>query len=260
MKLIVQADDYGISEGVIYGVMKGVTDGVLTCVGMFANMPCSPLAAELIKDKDICLGIDINICTGPCVSNPAEIPTIAKSDGIMYTKKEHCELDEQDADKDHMDYGECVKEVSAQIERFKQLVGRYPAYINGHSYHNKTIDKAVKDVSVTYGIPMAKELEAAAHMVSPAKMWYKRPFPFEEQINAYAMDSIREDRALVEAEHGILIFHCGYIDPALMEVSTFSLIRVNDLKAVISQEMKDWIRDNNIELITYEDVKQSNVQ
>ena len=55
-------------------------------------MPCSPLAAELIKDKDICLGIDINICTGPCVSNPAEIPTIAKPDGIMYTKKDPAKI------------------------------------------------------------------------------------------------------------------------------------------------------------------------
>ncbi len=41
MKLIVQADDYGISEGVIYGVMKGVTDGVLTCVGMFPTCPAA---------------------------------------------------------------------------------------------------------------------------------------------------------------------------------------------------------------------------
>lgn len=87
MKLIIQADDYGISEGVIYGVVKGVKDGSITCIGMFSNMPCSPLAAELIKDYDICLGQDINICTGPCVSDPDKIPTLAKKNGVFYTKK-----------------------------------------------------------------------------------------------------------------------------------------------------------------------------
>lgn len=153
-----------------------------------------------------------------------------------------------------MSYEECLIEVEAQIEKFKELVGRYPAYLNGHSYHSESIDKAVKTMSEKYNIPLAKELEEALNMASPTKIWYKRPFPFEEQINAYAMNSIRDDKKFLDSEYGILIFHCGYIDPALLEVSTFSIIRVNDLKAVLSQEMKDWIKDNNIELITYKDV------
>lgn len=254
MKLVIQADDYGISEGVIYGVMKAVERGCLTSVGMFSNMPSSPLAAELIKDKEICLGEDINICTGPCVADPKEIPTIAAPNGILYTKKEHIALDQEAPDGDHMSYEECRIEVRAQIERFRDLVGRYPAYLNGHSYHNRKIDQAVKDLSVEYQIPLAKELEHKYQMASPRKLWYKRPFPLEEQMNAYAMDSILNDKDFVKQKYGILIFHCGYIDPDLLEVSTFSVIRVNDLKAVLSPEMKQWILDNNIEKISYSDL------
>jgi len=260
MQLIIQADDYGISEGVIYGVIKGIKDGVITTAGMFANMPCSPLAAELVKDYDICLGMDVNICTGPCVSNPADVPSIAKADGMMYTKKEHCQMDAQCESGDHMEYSECLKEVRAQIERFRELTGHYPEYLNGHSYHNKKIDRAVKELSEEYRIPMAKDMEYKNHMASPARLWYKRPFPFEEQIHADAMACIREDKAFVKNDYGILIFHCGYIDPALMEVSTFSLIRVNDLKAVISQDMKEWIRKNDIKLISYRDVKEEEAE
>lgn len=251
MKLIIQADDYGISEGVIYGVMKAVNQGCLTSVGMFSNMPTSPLAAALIKDKEICLGQDINICTGPCVAAPEKIPTIARPDGILYTKNEHIALDQKASNGDHMRYEECCIEVRAQIERFKELVGRYPAYLNGHSYHNRNIDQAVKDLSKEYQIPMAKELEYKYQMASPKKLWYKRPFPLEEQIRAYAMDSILADKDFIKQEYGILIFHCGYIDPDLLEVSTFSVIRVNDLKAVLSMEMKQWISDNGIEKISY---------
>ena len=88
-------------------------------------------------------------------------------------------------------------------------------------------------------------------MASPGKLWYKRPFPLEEQMHAYAMDSILADKDFVKHAYGILIFHCGYIDPDLLEVSTFSVIRVQDLKAVLSPEMKQWIQDNEIEKISY---------
>lgn len=251
MKLIIQADDYGISEGVVYGIMKAVNEGCLTCVGMFSNMPDSPLAAELIRDKEICLGEDINICTGPCVAAPEKIPSIARPNGKLYTKNEHIFLDQKAEDGDHMRYEECCIEVRAQIERFRELAGRYPAYLNGHSYHNRNIDRAVKDLSAEYQIPLAKELEHKYQMAGPKKLWYKRPFPLEEQFHAYAMDSILADEDFAKQEYGILIFHCGYIDPALLDVSSFSVIRVNDLKAVLSPEMKQWITDNGIEKISY---------
>lgn len=38
MKLIIRADDLGFSEGVNYGIVKAVKDGVVTSVGMMPNM------------------------------------------------------------------------------------------------------------------------------------------------------------------------------------------------------------------------------
>ena len=55
-------------------------------------------------------------------------------------------------------------------------------------------------------------------------------------------------------EIGAIISHCGYIDDPLYDVTSFTVIRTKDLACMISDEMKQWIKDNNIELITYRDL------
>ena len=52
-----------------------------------------------------------------------------------------------------------------------------------------------------------------------------------------------------------IISHCGYVDAPLFEVSSFTMIRAKDLEAMVSDEMKAWIKENHIELITYRDLQ-----
>ena len=46
----------------------------------------------------------------------------------------------------------------------------------------------------------------------------------------------------------------GYVDKELMELSSYSLYRLNDLNAVTSPEILTWVDKNSIELITYHDL------
>ena len=39
-----------------------------------------------------------------------------------------------------------------------------------------------------------------------------------------------------------------------MDLSSYNIYRLNDLDALLSKEVKDWVRDNNVELITYNDL------
>ena len=45
MKLLVQGDDYGFTKGVTLGMLEGIDHGVLTCSGLFVNMPDAEWAA-----------------------------------------------------------------------------------------------------------------------------------------------------------------------------------------------------------------------
>ncbi|MNF04239.1 Chitooligosaccharide deacetylase [compost metagenome] len=46
----------------------------------------------------------------------------------------------------------------------------------------------------------------------------------------------------------------GYVDRELMDISTYNIYRLNDLDAVTSPEIINWVKENNVELITYNDI------
>lgn len=82
MKLLTQADDYGFTQGVTYGILDCIEKGVLKNTGLFVNMPSSVFAASKIKDHpEACFGIDFNLVAGKPVSNPEEVPHLVDENG-----------------------------------------------------------------------------------------------------------------------------------------------------------------------------------
>ena len=47
--LIVNADDFGLTAGVTYGIWEGLTEGWITSTTMMVNQPASSLAANLLR-------------------------------------------------------------------------------------------------------------------------------------------------------------------------------------------------------------------
>lgn len=76
MKLIMRADDLGISEGVNCGIYKAIKDGVITSVGLMPNMEHALDGYEMIKDCKVSVGQHTNICLGKPLCSPKEIPSL----------------------------------------------------------------------------------------------------------------------------------------------------------------------------------------
>ena len=88
-----------------------------------------------------------------------------------------------------------------------------------------------------------------------AKSWYTVPFSLEQQMNLSTKNYLVEDKGeVLDSEVAAIISHCGYVDAPLFDLSSFTVIRAKDLEAMLSDEMKEWIKTNNIELITYRDL------
>lgn len=49
MKLLVQSDDYGITEAGAHGAIKAIKDGIVRNTGFFSNMPWAEYCLELIR-------------------------------------------------------------------------------------------------------------------------------------------------------------------------------------------------------------------
>lgn len=70
MKLIMRADDLGISEGVNCGIYKAIKDGVITSVGLMPNMEHALDGYEMIKDCNVSVGQHTNVCLGKPLCSP----------------------------------------------------------------------------------------------------------------------------------------------------------------------------------------------
>lgn len=255
MKLLIQSDDYGITEGVASGIIKGIKDGVIRNTGLFANMPSTKKAVEMIKDyPEVCLGIDINLVAGKPVASPDLVPSLIKENGFFFDSRERRKMDQQCESGDHINYEEAKIEARAQIERFIELVGKKPEYLHGHAYGSPTITRIHEELSKEYGIGMTMKMLADNHAIS-CMSWYTVPFKEEDQKKVDVTKFITSDQGeILGSEIAYIVSHCGYIDDPLYSLTSFTVIRTKDLACMVSDEMKQWIKDHNIELITYRDL------
>lgn len=255
MKLIVQSDDLGITEAVSCGIEKGIRDGAVTCTGLFSNMPAAEFAVRLISSySHVCLGQDINLVAGRPCADPAQIPSLVQGDGFFKTSGMHRTKDAADGNQDHVILQDCLIEVEAQIRRFIDLTGKKPEYLHSHSYSTPATWRAMEIMGETYGIPLVRDLLARYKVSRLASSWNKKPFTLEEQMKADPMECILGDREFLKKPIGFIGTHCGYVDDALFGVSSYTMIRTRDLAAVTGPSMRQWIRENSIELISYRDL------
>ena len=262
MKLLVQSDDYAITKAVSLGIIEAIKNGILRNTGIFMNMPWSLECAEMIKPylDQIALGVDVNISTGSPLLDPKLIPSLCQDNGKFLTSSMNRALDTTENNYDHINYEETCREFEAQVEKYIEVFNKKPDYLQNHAFLTPTKDKALSDTAKKYGIPYTHEIvpkyTKTTYDEGHSTEWYLTPYTLDNQANAKLKDYILSDKLnLLNKEYGFIICHCGYVDRTLMDLSSFNIFRLNDLDAITSKEVKDWVKNNNIELITYKDLK-----
>ncbi len=256
MKLLVQSDDYGITKAAAAGVIEGIRNGIIRNTGLFTNMPWAQECVEWIYpylDK-ITFGIDLNASTGSSLLGYDKVPSLCHPDGSFLTSRENRALDTEENDFDHVSYEETYQEFEAQNRRFVELTGRLPDYFHSHAYGTKTTHKVIDDLAAKYHrlhvLPFMASLGAPYARMSWVKMG-EPTIQVQSDLKSYILN---DEAGFLNKELGYLVTHCGYVDEELMKISSFNLVRMKDLAALTSPEVKQWIKDNNIQLITFKDI------
>ncbi len=246
MKLIMRADDLGFSEGVNHGICKAVKDGVITSVGIMTNMEAARHGYELLKNENIALGLHTNICAGKPISDPKLIPSLVQENGEFCTSKEIRQRKE-----DTIDVKECEIEVEAQLQRFIEITGRNPDYFEGHAVFSKNFFIALKNVAKKHGLffenpIMDKEWEKQNGIVG-------FPFASLDEKGLYDPKAFMNQHLdiIKNSPCAIAVFHPGYLDQYILTHSSFTFIRAMECDFLCSQWLKQWIKENNIELVDF---------
>ena len=266
MKLLVQGDDFGITKGCTYGIIEGIENGLVRNSGLFSNMPSAPFAAEYMKKHPgFCWGIDINVVCGRPVSDPAEIPALVDDKGNFLksgTIISNPEFATAEGRRKLFPLDQCYREVRAQYDRFVELTGFKPNYINGHSIVHENLIEAFRqlgkeehlnftmDIWQHYGLrhcPVEKGDNSTASL--------KKVFNAEEQLNCHPVNGILDNKEECLGYDIMLIAcHPGFLDPELLDYTSLSIRRIREYEMVTSPELMQWVKENEIELITYRDL------
>jgi len=256
MKLIVKADDLGFTEGINLGIIKSHKDGIVTSTALMTNMPAAAHGVKLAKDYPaLCLGQHTNFVIGRPVSDPKDVPSLVESDGNFISSKKSREKIAQGIDP-IPNYEEAFKEAEAQTLKFYELTGRFPEYLEGHAIASPTLGKVYNalakkynlvhishnDVSLNYRVTKAPE---RGESIYP---WYEKGLSPETFFTSGACKLLGKELALA-------VVHPGYLDKEIFDRSSFTQVRVWDLYATTHPDTLKWVADNNIELVSYREIK-----
>jgi predicted glycoside hydrolase/deacetylase ChbG (UPF0249 family) len=153
--LIVNADDFGMCEGVNRGILEAHRDGIVTSTTVMANMPAAGpgLATARERAPELGLGLHVNLTYGRPVLPAERVPTLVDSEGRFLDTAVGVGVPGRWTRRD------LEAEIRAQLDRFAELAGRPPDHIDAHQLVS-TLSLPVRDVVLElaerYGIAVRR--------------------------------------------------------------------------------------------------------
>ena len=126
-KLIVTADDYGMSRAVNDAIDAGIEAGLITSTNVMTNMPFYREAAKLKDHPQVSVGLHWVLASGRPILAKKEIPTLVNEKGEFYPYP----VFRSRLRKKQISYAEIKKELVAQYQLYADLMGK-PDYWNTH--------------------------------------------------------------------------------------------------------------------------------
>lgn len=149
LRLIVTADDLGMTPGVTRGIVQSMREGIVSSTSLMANMPAAPEAARIAVNEQLDVGIHLNLTTGRSVLPRKEIPSLVQEDGSFYPHPEFVAR----LLRWRISMSEIDREFAAQIEAALRM-GVRPTHLDTHHHLHLwwPIAKAMLRVGRRYGI------------------------------------------------------------------------------------------------------------
>jgi predicted glycoside hydrolase/deacetylase ChbG (UPF0249 family) len=83
-RIIINADDFGLCDGVNKAVAQAHTNGVLTSATILANMPAAEDAVKIAKQlPDLGVGVHLNLSTGKALSTDKSVKLLLNKTGEL---------------------------------------------------------------------------------------------------------------------------------------------------------------------------------
>ncbi len=151
-RLIVNADDFGLSPEVNAGIMRARRDGILRSASLMVAEPAARAAAELARDDPaLDVGLHAVVCRGRSVLDASRLGAAVSASGEFIDSPVTAGMRYFF---DRSMRAAMTDELRAQVERHLELVG-YLNHIDGHlNFHvHPLFADILVDLAVEYKVP-----------------------------------------------------------------------------------------------------------
>ena len=246
MKLILNADDFGLSASVNKGIIDCFNEGLISSTTMMMNTPYTDEAIKLAKEHNIKnIGIHLNLTYGKSVLPASEVPSLVDENGIFHYV---CMLGY------YTQYLDAKKELRAQIEKFLDS-GLTPDHLDHHHYFNEipNILKAYLELAEEYKLPVRSMDENARNRAREMGVKTTDEFSFAFHGNGVDISTFGVLKSLFWKRDISLevLTHVGYIDDYTRSQTNY-LVREDEINVLREAKKQGYFDD--VELVGFEDI------
>jgi predicted glycoside hydrolase/deacetylase ChbG (UPF0249 family) len=248
LRLIVNADDFGLSKGVSLGILDCMKKGIVTSTTAMVN---GWYFEEALKEARIRgienIGIHLTLTWGKPTLPAEEVSSLINENGTFY------KIGQTTA----YNYEEIKNELKAQIDKFFSQ-GIKPTHLDGH-HHFYGFDKKVLDIV----LDLAEEYKLPVRCLDKeSSVYYKQrgirttelcstEFYQYNVKEEFFVELLKKYETLDSLE---IMTHPAYVDEDLIKATTYNTKRQHEFEVLTSEAVKKYIFENDISMISYKEL------
>jgi chitin disaccharide deacetylase len=226
--LIVNADDFGQSNGINLGIIEAFENGIVTSASLMVRWPSAAAAARYARSHPN-LSIGLHVDLGEWVYRQGQwvslYEVVPRGDSIAVTE-----------------------EVSRQLATFRYLMGREPSHIDSHQHVHRTepVRSVLKSFARTIRVPL--RLCSNVHYCGGFYGQTADGASLSGNISIEALKKLLGDLVPGITELGCHPAKCVDFD------SMYTIERLQELEVLCDDQIGDFLAESAIQLSSFDSV------
>lgn len=226
--LIVNADDFGLSESVNQGILDAHDEGIVTSASLMVERPAALEAADRARERPR-LGLGLHVEVGRWRASWLPKRGSARSAAVVERR--------------------AAEDLQRQLERFRLLVGRDPSHLDSHQHRHlaELVRASFEEVAAELGIPL-RRIDPRVQFRGEFYGHDGRGQPDHDAITADALIRLIENVADGVTE---LCCHPGYADGLR---DWYRTERAQEVQALCDPRVRHAVEREDLRLCTFTEV------
>ncbi|MGC9401925.1 carbohydrate deacetylase [Vibrio genomosp. F10 str. 9ZC157] len=257
MKLIINADDFGLTKGTNSAIVQAMKFGLVTSTTLMLNQLGTEDAIDIIQTYDLAnIGLHVNISSGKAVSNIEDIPDLVDENGMFLGRRHLANVCESISS--HQVYLEAMNQYKLALSKGVNI-----SHVDSHHFAAflPNLKRGFIEFANEVGLPTRRPDYYDQDLTSLTVL---TPDQFSGKFYAGRSNEEGFKQTILELKENNprgtaeIMAHPAHCDLDLAAVSSYTAQRELELNILTSPHIKQWLAEQGVELISFNDLPRNN--